>query len=142
MPKNSRGPALLDRQHAVHRDRIVDDVDVARLLHVQDRDPIEVQKFSGDAAEIVPAARQDRFDFLRRFLREGRGQVRARDAVLPQPWSEPAHGGGQDVRRALAVAAPQQPHQDDHDPADEGMEDRAQAPQRALVRMDSDVFKA
>src|SRR5262245_21088285 len=81
-----------------------------------------------DASEIVPTAGQNRFDLLRGFLRKRRGEIIAGNAMLPQQRTEPAHDRGQGVCRSLAIAPAQQPHQDDSDPADGGVQHRAQAP--------------
>ena len=51
-------------------------------------DVIEMGELGADAAEIVPDAGEDGLDLLRRFFREGGGQIGAADPVLAQHRSD------------------------------------------------------
>ncbi|MGY4455106.1 hypothetical protein ACVWZR_009766 [Bradyrhizobium sp. i1.3.1] len=55
-------------------------------------------EFGTDAAEIVPHAHQDGFDFFRRLLRKCHGEVGAADAVLAQARADRLHHAGEEVR--------------------------------------------
>ena len=57
-------------------------------------DVIEMGELGADPAEIVPDAGQDGFDLLRRFFREGGGEIVAADAVLAQPRADGAGNRG------------------------------------------------
>src|SRR6185295_3443462 len=74
--------------------------DAARLVRMVDvvvPDVIEMGEFGADAAEIVPDARQNGFDFFRRLLGKSGLQIFAPDAVLAQPPANEAGGAAEEI---------------------------------------------
>src|SRR6516165_443288 len=88
--------------------------DVAHLLRVgiEHLQAIDMGELGSNAAEIVPNAAQDRFDFGGGFFRKG-GEVGAADLVLLESRTKRAHEAGGEVGHVLAVGCadgPQHPH--------------------------------
>src|SRR5258708_22768948 len=70
-------------------------------------------ELGSNAAEIVPNAAQDRFDFGRRFFRKGGREVGTADLVLLESRTKHAHEAAGEVGHVLAVGCadgPQHPH--------------------------------
>ena len=74
---------------------------VLRARRIVFPDVIEMGELGADAAEIVPDARENGFDLLRRFFRESGAQIGAADLLFAQRRTDPTgdaaeHVGGFD----------------------------------------------
>jgi hypothetical protein len=94
----------------------------ARLVEVPD--VIEMGEFGADPAEIVPDTGEDGLDLLRRFFREGRGQIGAADALLAQPRPDQTGDPAERVGGLLGVEIAGGAQQADGQRADGGFAKR------------------
>ena len=103
------------------------ELDAARLFRIIDvvvPDVVEMGELGADAAEIVPDAGQDGFDFLGRFFREGRLEILAADAVLAQPAADEARHAAEENRGLVRIEIARGAQQRDRQRADGGFRHR------------------
>ena len=91
------------------------------MIDVVIPDVVEMGEFGADAAEIVPDARQDLLDLLRRFFREGGFEIFAADPVFPQLGSDKSQHAAEPVRRLHRVEEAGSAQHGDRQRADGGV---------------------
>ena len=113
--EQQRRPAAV-AQLPVARDIVGVIGDIGEVERIAGGEAVEMGELDGDASEIVPHAREDRFDLRRRFFRKRGGEIGPSGLVLGQPRTEPAHQRAHRVAGADAVEAAnggeQRPHRE------------------------------
>src|SRR5581483_11555728 len=123
---DAAAPGAADVEEALERRLVVSHVGGARMLEIEDAQPVEMGEFGRHAPEIVPDAAEDALDLLRRLVGKSGGEIGAADAVLRQPGSHPAHQRAEQIAQARPIGPAHQPQGADHDRADPGVGQRVE----------------
>ena len=92
-----------------------------RVPGIKVRKAIKVSKLSGDTAEVVPNAAQDRIDLGRRLFWKCRGQIGASNAVFGQERSDGSHEPPRDISHGVRIGQARQFQETNRSGADCGI---------------------